>query len=334
MVPRALICQRSEYFDKLFRGEMIEARTGRATLKDVNPYVFRIFLGWLYSQTVYYDENRVEPAVLEANPEDRKARTTDDSQITEEGSERPSSAVPDDIEMQEDGDQAKVLGKPEEAAKMFSIVRANVKPPFAPSFKATITYETTIPSTSTKAPDENDPSDPVTWRYGELFQIYIFADEYESRGFLMAIFEVIQMKLLQKTPRAYLLPHRREVTFAVERLAYSAPLRRLLVDVYATELSIDCGPPDGQDQVKRFKDMPGDFMIECLVKAKRMHNAHRCKKCGTEGTGKPCDAKNHTSDDRFTAKDRYPCLYHDHDSDKEQALCSMRWGALASKLGF
>lgn len=64
LVPRALICARSAYFDKAFTKDFREAYRGDTELSDVRPWVFRTFGGWLYFQTIYYDPDRTEPRVF------------------------------------------------------------------------------------------------------------------------------------------------------------------------------------------------------------------------------------------------------------------------------
>ena len=54
-LPRELICSRSSYFRGLLEGG------SQAQLCDVRPWVFRVFVGWLYRETIYYDRERVEP---------------------------------------------------------------------------------------------------------------------------------------------------------------------------------------------------------------------------------------------------------------------------------
>ena len=54
-LPRELICSRSPYFVSLFEGGT------QARLYDVRPWVFKVFVGWLYRETICYDQGRLEP---------------------------------------------------------------------------------------------------------------------------------------------------------------------------------------------------------------------------------------------------------------------------------
>ncbi|THX84082.1 hypothetical protein D6D04_02635 [Aureobasidium pullulans] len=53
-VHQALICDRSQYFNKAFTGSFQEAETGIVELKDVSPVLFQIFVGWLYYDKLIY----------------------------------------------------------------------------------------------------------------------------------------------------------------------------------------------------------------------------------------------------------------------------------------
>ena len=61
VVPRQLICSKSSYFQSLFEGSFQESHSGRARLYDVRPWVFRVFIAWLYHQAIYYVPERTEP---------------------------------------------------------------------------------------------------------------------------------------------------------------------------------------------------------------------------------------------------------------------------------
>lgn len=54
-MPRHLISSESSYFREQF------ARQLQAQLRDVQPWVFRVFVRWLHKGDVYYDSERLEP---------------------------------------------------------------------------------------------------------------------------------------------------------------------------------------------------------------------------------------------------------------------------------
>ena len=61
VVPSQLICSKSSYFQSLFEGSFQESHSGQARLYDVRPWVFKVFISWLYHQTIYYVPERTEP---------------------------------------------------------------------------------------------------------------------------------------------------------------------------------------------------------------------------------------------------------------------------------
>ncbi|KAK3612893.1 hypothetical protein LTR56_028187, partial [Elasticomyces elasticus] len=54
-VPRGLIRASSEYFDKAFGDDFEEGKTRKIVLADVLPWVFECFIGWLYTQKVFWE---------------------------------------------------------------------------------------------------------------------------------------------------------------------------------------------------------------------------------------------------------------------------------------
>ena len=61
VVPSQLICSKSSYFQSLFEGGFQESQSGQARLYDVRPWVFRVFISWLYHRAIYYVPERTEP---------------------------------------------------------------------------------------------------------------------------------------------------------------------------------------------------------------------------------------------------------------------------------
>ena len=52
VVHREFICHHSPYFDAAFNGEFVEGQTQTLDLEDVRPYVFEVFINWIYTQTI------------------------------------------------------------------------------------------------------------------------------------------------------------------------------------------------------------------------------------------------------------------------------------------
>ncbi|KAK5725002.1 hypothetical protein LTR17_013388 [Elasticomyces elasticus] len=58
-VPCGLIRASSEYFDKAFGDSFEEGKSGRIVLDQVQPWVFECFIGWLYTQKVFWEHQSV-----------------------------------------------------------------------------------------------------------------------------------------------------------------------------------------------------------------------------------------------------------------------------------
>lgn len=59
-VQRALICTHSKYFEGAFRRQWAESKSRRVQIDDLDPKYFRMFMGWLFYQEIFYDPNRIE----------------------------------------------------------------------------------------------------------------------------------------------------------------------------------------------------------------------------------------------------------------------------------
>ena len=190
-----------------------------------------------------------------------------------------------------------------------------------------------LPKPDAGAPDEDDYADPVTWPFEQLFGLYVFADEYDSRGFRVAVMEVIQVKLDQRSPRSYLLPSSDSVKWAVSHLPSSSKLYHLLRDLYATQLGLHNAGGNAQAQGEYFASYPASFVADIFVAAKRRGNAAICQRCAVKGTREECNEPvHHTKDDRLPPGQKDPCTYHEHEGDAEKAYRTMRWEALRKQM--
>ena len=230
-VPRELLCARSSYFKALFHNGLREAHTGRVTLPDVSPRVFRVFVGWLYSQSIYYDGSRDEPVYFSQQNDPGLASANQDQQ------QSSSRANANDESRNHDFATDSVGGTDETAPATFTVhdsyglqhelLRSALRSQES-SKKRTSRGKPSNQSTKTKPQsvidlatidsiaggadtDRCNNQDPVTWAWIWLIELYIFADKYFIRDFRMMIFEVIQIKAFQKQPREYFLPSTLEV---------------------------------------------------------------------------------------------------------------------------
>lgn len=64
IVQRALITSHSKYFESAFRKEWSGGQFKTLEIDDVGPWVFRVFMGWLFYQEIFYDDQRAEPEPL------------------------------------------------------------------------------------------------------------------------------------------------------------------------------------------------------------------------------------------------------------------------------
>jgi len=194
VVLRALVCGLSEDFNTTFNGAFIEGQDGVAVLQDAEPWVFKVFGGWLVTQRVEYHEEE------------------------QNGHYVPEALI--DIVERDDGKH------------------------------------------------ENKVTDPVTWSWEALFAVYQFADQYSTRLLRQAVFEVIQLKLLQLQLKIYHLPRPDAMAFAANNLPEVSPLRQLLVHTAAHAKSIDFHPYGRIDianlSAAEISVLPSDFLAECF----------------------------------------------------------------------
>lgn len=243
VVPRGLICLRSEYFDKMFKGGFVESKSLRVELDDVEPWVFKCFVGWLYTQRVYYDPDRVEP--VEPVKPDGGDGVPEDEEMTEDEAvtEGTAETSPEDEEYEGEDEGGKTNTEvtrqaPTEKNIQSSVLSNRPVGISAANASGTETEPKSDGEFHETAPHEDDHQKPITWAWGVLFDLFIFADKYSSHEFRKIVFGTIQMKVMQQRPRAYQFPSTRTIKKAVENLPASSPLFRLLVDMVAVGIDL------------------------------------------------------------------------------------------------
>lgn len=68
-LPLDLLTVRSAYFKGLFEGGFAESQQGYVKLRNVSPWVFRIFVGWLYCQNIFYNVESKQPRQFVRQPQ-------------------------------------------------------------------------------------------------------------------------------------------------------------------------------------------------------------------------------------------------------------------------
>ena len=56
-IHKDLLCYWSKYFHNAFNGSFREANEKETTILDVQPRIFKIFMGWLYTQNLMLDRD-------------------------------------------------------------------------------------------------------------------------------------------------------------------------------------------------------------------------------------------------------------------------------------
>ncbi|KAK3722775.1 hypothetical protein LTR37_002347 [Vermiconidia calcicola] len=312
MLPKQLICSRSTYFQSVFEGWFSESQSGCLHIKNVSPWVFRVFVGWLYYQTIYLDPNRVEPTHFEPIHNDKHDQAHGQPvSHTSTSSSAAASRCPSPV--------ASAAKSPLQATHPSASTLVDRQVAGSKSF----------PEQRTLTDDECDFTDPVTWPYCSLFELHIFADGYHTRAFRMQLLVIIQTKLLPEQPRQYQLPAPEAVTYAVERLPPSSPLYRLLVGCYAPWLDLKEFGDSLQKKASCLEVLPPHFLAQCFVMCKMHIYASECSICVSDESTLECQSATHSREDLLVPGERDPCSYHEHDGDDEEtARCSLRWEAM------
>ena len=220
-------------------------------------------MGWLYCATVYYDNERVEPASFGRSSQE-SAQTLDEAKTDDELS--------------------------------------------------------CVSGTGSQSEEKGyDFQNPVTWPYSWLFELYIFAKMYKTRGFQLDILELIQLKGLKE--QFVPLP---DTILVINNIVSSDPLYQLLAHWYS-DVAMESFGETLQEQVETLSVLPPHFCVLFHAMYVRREAAEKCSKCRAD---EACNAESHSKEDRIRPYLRNPCLYHDHGGDeKEENRCYWRWFA-------
>jgi len=324
-VPKALICGHSAYFEKAFGERFKEGQEKVLELVDVRHQPFGVFVGWLYTQRIYWD------GPVDGAPVDEKAESVresvggsvgdEEAQSARErvgGASNPPSAEGDARETDEGTEQ-----KLEKNEQSLSVSDADDEQ----------TQDKELDKDH--LPDEDNPDDPVTWTWDQLLELYVFADKYYTRRFRNAVIEVIQIKALQRHPRLYQFPSTTDSDYAFDNLPRTSTLYAFLLDLMTYDLL-----PGGEDS---HADLPSHVLAASWFRAKQVMAWQACKKCARRREARYCDSSSgcpgcaerrkedqcHAAhaelEDARAPYGRDVCLYHEHETEEEGRLCGKRW---------
>ena len=375
VIPRALICGQSAYFAKAFSERFKEGQDRVLRLPDVAWDIFEVFVGWLYTQRVCYDPSDGDEIGDDGGEGESEYDDAPDLELeagqstlrswllSKDGSQRLGKRKRDATELGDEpdasADGAKRVRKvesptdqeyPDEAPVEDRNATKNAgegeKSEAKPVREPSIGQEEQI---STRDDDdapidddcENDADDPITWDWEFLLDVYVFADQYDTRHFRSAVISIIQIKSLQSKPRYYLKPSAHEMARVFGQLPQSSPLYKFLVDILVWYLSPG-------EVVEEWDVLPSEVLAAAWLKTKRLEAFRSCSLClgrtiVTKGVCgcvenyecircQPCDSITHKG--LNTALPSYlqdMCQYHEHESEEEKALCRKRWQLITAE---
>ncbi|KAK5732491.1 hypothetical protein LTS12_027111 [Elasticomyces elasticus] len=265
-VPRGLIRASSEYFDKAFGDDFEEGKTRKIVLADVLPWVFECFIGWLYTQKVFWEYQ--------------------------------------------------ATGKHGDGTRSQPFIINQL-------------WETDHFIENTGTP-EADLLDSVNWDWGSLFELYAFADKYNTMRLRTATMDAICTKTFQTKPYAFSVPDFGACAKLFEELPDSSPLSRFLVDVL-THLIRPPRVENNDEEHEPLLALPPRILSRLLARNMQMLSCARCEKCRV---GNACDSYDH-----FDIKTTAPpytsgfCSYHVHDCEEERLACQARWERITTDKG-
>ena len=182
----------------------------------------------------------------------------------------------------------------------------------------------------TKENHEGHYHDPLTWPWIWLFELYVFADKYDTRDFRMSLFVTIQAKFQVQKPQQYDSPNRWDMSFIAHKLYPSSPLFQLLADIFSCLMPVGTEDHSKQQQAVMFGQLlPADFLAACFIACKRRLSAICCVQCREPKT--PCDSHEHTASDFQAPQDLDVCFYHEHMDEEEAERCVRVWDSFKSR---
>ena len=303
-LPRALLCTHSEYFRTALDAKWLEGQCRRLELDDVHPKLFRMFVGWLFFQTVFLDEDGVESHELQTGSEGDKSDTNAEAPIAQ-----------DNDTVEDNGDEVEVTDAHE------SLV--------SPDSNKLLPASTTVRLRCLKEGARADPMEPLTWHWVDLFELYVFADKYNTRGLRLQVFDIIQLKLMKASGKGTevmntpALPCSTAITYITDNLPKDSQMLRMVAREYRTR-----NPKWAQVNQEWLASLPASFLARLLWINMKLQCAMACKNCMSVYKESTRACNDHCRTDMVALMDIWPCEFHEHgEDDDEMSACSARWEA-------
>ncbi|KAM3420618.1 hypothetical protein BST61_g3879 [Cercospora zeina] len=305
ILQRGLICSRSKYFESAFHEQWSESQSKRVQIDDVSPKIFRIFVAWLFYQEIFYDEDRVEPDATAPNTSNQSNTSTSDQLSTG----TTHGVCPEDCTASASSSYR--------AACVSANTSLEVRDRTGDMQAA---KRSSQPSTLSHI-DPYDPQDPLTWPWTDLFELYVFAEKYDTRGLRIKVFDLVQLRLVRNAMlyESRWLPDPDDITYLVENLPSNAKLVMLLSRYYQVQSARPV-----ERRLAKLGRLPSSFLALCYLHSMRFMQAKHCLTCQAR--------QHHTHDRAHTWEDTLPphaintCLHHEHGDDQEERVeCLERW---------
>ncbi|KAI5359959.1 hypothetical protein Slin15195_G118200 [Septoria linicola] len=189
------------------------------------PWVFRVFMGWLFYQEVFYDEERVDPEPLVREELHGSSETSLNDLRASDSTRQVVASV--------ETHEGQISHEPQ-----VSVNRQSQR---------------------TGSPD-TDNQEPLTWPWPDLLELYVFAEKYDTRGLRMQVFDIIQQKLLRRNTvdsgaKRRSRPSPEEVTYLVDNMPENSKIVAMLSIFYVIPESKHL-----QKSLKWYGRLPSSFL--------------------------------------------------------------------------
>ncbi|KAF2210355.1 hypothetical protein CERZMDRAFT_118192 [Cercospora zeae-maydis SCOH1-5] len=305
VLQRGLICSHSKYFESAFHKQWSESQSKRLQIDDVSPKIFRIFVAWLFYQQIFYDQDRVEPDAIAPNASEQLGTSTSEQLNTSTRHRALSEGCTTSASSSYRAACASTTTSLELRDRNSDVQAAkrSLQPPALSHI------------------DPYDPQNALTWPWTDLFELYVFAEKYDTRGLRIKVFDLIQLRLVRNAMlyESRWLPDPDDVTYLVENLPSNSRLVMLLSRYYQVQSARPV-----ERRLAKLGRLPSSFLALCYLHSMRFMQAKHCPTCQAR--------QHHTHDRAHTWEDTLPphainsCLHHEHGDDQEErAECLERW---------